>query len=193
MKYNDLKISIILLFIVMITIISSFNIYAINDTDKMGRPIVDIISPTAETKLPSDTISDALRSTNGNPTQNIYSKDTVVGSNIPAYEEYVKSLYDAKMLDILEKFGEVTSIRYSVSITDVDTDRYILINDAIKDRMKMKVIVDSVGEYFAKNGFYKVDGKIYYFDEDGYMVLGPARDQRGNYYFFSYETGEMIE
>ena len=39
----------------------------------------------------------------------------------------------------------------------------------------------------------EIDGKTYYFDEDGLMVLGPAKDNIGNEYFFSYDTGEMLK
>ena len=198
----------IILIAITIILLSQFNSFSasntsskINTTDKMGRPILDITNPTAERKPPEDALSDAERKTvkatsDGkykDPTQNIISESTVEGSNIPAYEDYIKSLYDARMIQTLEQYGEITEIRYTVSITDVDKDRYILINDSVRDRLKMKVIVDSLGEHFAKDGFYKVNGKTYYFDEEEYMVLGPARDKKGNYYFFSYETGELIE
>ena len=57
----------------------------------------------------------------------------------------------------------------------------------------MNLLLGVEGIIQAKNGFYKVNGKTYYFDKDGIMVLGFAEDDIGNTYFFSYETGELIE
>ena len=200
MRYKNIikhNISLILL----LSLLSYFNAYAINTSDKIGRPIEDIIEPTSEYKSQEDLISDAVRKTINatnvggykDPTKNIYSEAVIESSNVPAYDDYIKSLYDAKMIKTIEDYGEITDIRYTVSITNVDEDRYILIDDTTKDRLKMKVIVDNVGEFFAKDGFFKVNGKTFYFDENGNMVLGPARDNKGNYYFFSYDTGELIE
>ena len=92
-----------------------------------------------------------------------------------------------------ENNTEWTLIRHTPSITDVDEDRYVLQNDIKKDRMRLTIIIAGIGELEAKNGFYKIKDKIYYFDENGLMVLGPAYDTIGNYYFFSYETGELVE
>ncbi len=66
-------------------------------------------------------------------------------------------------------------------------------NDSQYDRLRLRVKESSVGEFEAKNGFFKIDGKTYYFDKDGLMVLGAAVDSIGNFYFFSYETGELVE
>ena len=201
MIYKNSKIINMCITAIFISMFFECKLYAMNTTDKMGRPILEITNPTAEYKQPEDSLSYANRRTikasiddkYKDPSQNIYSENIIAGSDIPAYDDYIKSLYDARMIQELETHGEVTEIRYTVSITDVDKDRFVLINDSVKDRLKMKIIVDNVGEHFAKDGFYKVNGKTYYFDENGYMVLGPARDKKGNYYFFSYETGELIE
>ena len=201
MKQNSKKIHGLVVTSLFVMLLASFNVYSINTTDKAGRPIVEIEHPTAEHKPPEDTITDAVRKTVNivneekyrDPIQNIHSENIVEGNNIPAFQDYIKTLYDNKMIETLIAYGELTEIRYTVSITDVDTDRYELINDSLRDRLKMKIIVENVGEFFAKDGFYKVNGKTYYFDENGYMVLGPARDKKNNYYFFSYETGELIE
>ena len=75
----------------------------------------------------------------------------------------------------------------------MDEDRYYLTEDVKKERLRLTIIVSGFGEIKAKNGFFKIKDKVYYFDEDGLMVLGPAYDNIGNYYFFSYETGELLE
>ena len=36
-----------------------------------------------------------------------------------------------------------------------------------------------------------VDGKTYYFDDDGYMYVGTMMDERDTVYIFA-ESGEMI-
>ena len=177
------------------------NLLAGSIIDKKGRVIEDIKAPTKEPTIDPDTISDARRyvpknsssakSKNNGPQKNIYSENTIVQAYDGSFTEYIKSLYDEKKYSIIAEYGELTKIRYTKSIADVDNDRYELINDSIRDRLKMIVIVDSDGMFYAKDGFYKVGGKLYYFDNDGYMVLGPAVDSMNNYYFFSYETGEL--
>ena len=179
--------------ITFIIIFSLFNatFYASELIDKQGRVVAEITKPTAESTIDPDTISDAVRHipkadtdyTTGKykdyqgPSKNIFSKDTIYSSTEWSWVNN----------------NEWTLIRHTASITDVDEDRYELVNDVRKDRMRLTIIVGGVGKFEAKNGFYKIDGKTYYFDEDGLMVLGPAYDNIGNYYFFSYETGELIE
>ena len=156
--------------------------------DKKGKVIYETIRPTAETTENPDKISDALRfvprekidytgKEYEGPEKNIFSKDTIYTTINPA--DIPKTDY--------------TLIRHTASITDVDEDRYVLSEDVKKDRMRLTIIIANTGEFEAKDGFYKVNGKVYYFDEDGLMVLGPAYDTVGNYYFFSYETGELVE
>lgn len=193
--YNLFLLVILTLFIIFAT----DNLYANVLTDKMGREVIDIKQPTASREVDPNQISDALRSdsyssgTFKDPQKNIYSSDAISNAEGLSYHEYIKSLYDNKMYDNLNAYGECTDIRYTVSITNVDDGKYTLIYDPNSDRLKMKVIIDNIYEYDAKNGFYKVNGKTYYFDETGHMVLGPCRDERGNYYFFSYETGELVK
>lgn len=184
---NNYSISFILMFLLLIITLSS-NLYAEDVVDKKEKVIYETIRPTVESTIDENAISDAIRyapkenidysdKEYEGPAKNIFSKDTI-------YTSIDES-------DIPKT--DYTVIRHTASITDVDEDRYVLRNDYQKDRMRMTIIVASTGEFEAKNGFYKVDGKIYYFDEDGLMVLGPAYDTVGNYYFFSYDTGEMID
>ncbi len=179
--------------IAFIIIFSLFNatFYASELIDKQGRVVTEITKPTAESTIDPDTISDAVRHipkadtdyTLGKykdyqgPNKNIFSTDTIFSSTEWSWVNN----------------NEWTLIRHTASITDVDEDRYELVNDVRKDRMRLTIIVGGVGKFEAKNGFYRINGKRYYFDEDGLMVLGPACDNIGNYYFFSYETGELIE
>lgn len=185
--------------ILLFVLLQNFVAYSKNNTDKIGREIIDITAPTAASYADANQISDARRGSSYNndqfkdPTKNIYSSDTIGNETGLPYKEYIKKLYDEKMYEVLDKYGECTNIRYTVSITNVDENRYELIYDENFDRLRMKVIADSIGMYDAKDGYYKVNGKTYYFDQFGLMVLGPCRDERGNYYFFSYETGELIE
>lgn len=188
-NYINIKscIRFIVIFILLVSILSS-TLYAEDVIDKMGRVVYETLKPTAESTIDEDTISSAVRFvpregvdyTNKKyegPSKNIFSKDTIYTS----------------LDDIDLKNEEYTIIRNTPSITDVDEGRYELINDYKKNRMRLNIIIDSVGKFEAKNGFYKINEKIYYFDEEGLMVLGKAYDTVGNYYFFSYDTGELIE
>lgn len=192
--------SFILLVLAFNVLLFSHYVFAESVVDKKGRVVEDIIAPTKESTIPPDTISDARRYTpnnsviskNDGPQKNIYSENTIVQAYEGSFTDYIKSLYDEKMFSLIAEYGELTQIRYTKSVTDVEHDRYELINDGIRDRLRMRVIVDSTGMFDAKDGFFKVGEKLYYFDSDGYMVLGPAVDSRNNYYFFSYETGELV-
>lgn len=163
--------------------------YASTLIDKQGRVIEEIIKPTAESTIDPDTISDAVRyiadgakdytdSDYEGPSQNIYSNG------------YIYQFYEEIKND---ENKEYTTIRHTPSITDVDEDRYYLNYDVNKDRLRLTIIISNVGKFEAKNGFYKIKDKTYYFDEDGLMVLGPCLDDIGNYYFFSYDTGELVD
>ena len=193
-------------FIILLFIITSFhfNSYSTEIVDKKGRIIEEILKPHAKENIDLDTISDVDRikvsdnaymnnSGYAGPSKNIYSSDTVYQSDENNYDEIIKSLYSSHELEIIEKYGSFTKIRHTSSITNVDEDRYELIEDYNNNRLRMKIFVSSIGIYIAKDGFYKVNDKIYYFDNEGLMVLGPAFDNIGNYYFFSYETGELLE
>ena len=193
-------------FIILLFIITSFhfNSYSTEIVDKKGRIIEEILKPHAKENIDLDTISDVDRikvsdnaymnnSGYAGPSKNIYSSDTVYQSDENNYDEIIKSLYNSHELEIIEKYGSFTKIRHTSSITNVDEDRYELIEDYNNNRLRMKIFVNSIGIYNAKDGFYNVNDKTYYFDDEGLMVLGPAFDNIGNYYFFSYETGELLE
>ena len=193
-------------FIILLFIITSFhfNSYSTEIVDKKGRIIEEILKPHAKENIDLDTISDADRikvsdnaymnnSGYAGPSKNIYSAGTIHQSDENNYDEIIKSLYNSHELEIIEKYGSFTKIRHTSSITNVDEDRYELIEDYNNNRLRMKIFVNSIGIYNAKDGFYNVNDKTYYFDDEGLMVLGPAFDNIGNYYFFSYETGELLE
>ena len=156
--------------------------------DKKGRVLDEITKPTAESKVDPNTISDAIRYVPDGSidfsnkeyegaSKNIFSKNTIFSSTAKPSAENT----------------EYTLIRHTPSITEVDEDRYYLTEDVKKERLRLTIIVSGLGEIKAKNGFFKIKDKVYYFDEDGLMVLGPAYDNIGNYYFFSYDTGELLE
>ena len=156
--------------------------YAEQVTDKVGRVIYETISPTAAPVVDEDTISAAERlvaDAFGNyagPRKNIFSNGTMFTE--PETEK------------VPEK--EYTLIRHTSSIADLTEERYYLKEDYEKDRMRL-VLITEQGFLEGKNGFFKIDGKTFYFDEEGLMVLGPCYDTIGNYYFFSYDTGELLE
>jgi len=186
MKIRRQVSTILLLFIVFIVNI----VNAEQIIDKKGKIIYDIIKPTAESTINPDTISDALRiipdtsiDYNGDlskkyagPQKNIFSKDIL-------YQDIDKISDDVK---------EYTLIRHTSSITDLTEEKYFLTQDYKKDRLKITIITEE-GHIYGKDGFFKIDDKIYYFDNEGLMVLGPCYDNIGNYYFFSYDTGELLE
>ena len=195
MKNINIKIDLIkqkskvigILFLCLVTLATS-NLASELIIDKKGRVVDEILKPTAESKVDEDAISDAIRyvpdgSTDlsnkkyEGPSKNIFSKDTIFSSTDWTY---------------IDK-NDYTLIRHTPSITDVDEDRYYLTEDVKKERLRLTIIVSGLGEIKAKNGFFKIKDKVYYFDEDGLMVLGPAYDNIGNYYYFSYETGELLE
>ena len=152
--------------------------------DKKGRIVYEITKPTAESTIDPDTITSADRrvvdssdeSRYEGPTQNIFSKGYMFSGSTLS----------------LDETKDYTLIRHTPSITDLTYEKYTLNQDDIKDRLRL-IIVTSDGLIEAKDGFYKMDGKTYYFDEEGLMVLGPCLDTIGNYYFFSYDTGELLE
>lgn len=182
---RQIFITILLFLIFIINIVNAEQVI-----DKKGKIIYEITKPTAESTINPDTISDALRII---PDTSVdYSGDT---SN--KYEGPSKNIFSKDMLytgteKALDDVKEFTLIRHTSSITDLTEEKYFLNQDYMKDRLKLTIIT-SDGYIEGKNGFFKLDGKIFYFDEEGLMVLGPCFDSIGNYYFFSYDTGELIE
>ncbi|MBO6119221.1 MAG: hypothetical protein J6P02_02005 [Lachnospiraceae bacterium] len=163
-------------------------LYASEIIDKKGRIVEEIIKPTAEKVIDENTISDAIRRVpnlsadyNGDtsnkyagPSKNIFSEHTLYSEKENANDR------------------EWTLIRHTPSITDLSEEKYILNEDDANDRIRIMLITPN-GMIEGKDGFFKIEDKIYYFDEKGLMVLGPCYDTIGNYYFFSYDTGELIE
>lgn len=175
----------------LLAVVFAINIsHAEEIIDKKGRVVYEITKPTAETTINPDTISAADRrvadlSVDYNdssahhydgPKKNIFSSGVL-------YSDTNWSWNDTK---------DYTLIRHTNSITDLDDEKYFLNQDDVEDRLRI-MIVTSDGLIEGKNGFFKINGKTYFFDEEGLMVLGPCFDTIGNYYFFSYETGELLE
>lgn len=157
--------------------------YASQIIDKKGRIVYDITAPTAESTINPDTISAADR--------------RIVDSSFEKYEGPSKNIFSSSILysgdiESSNESKEFTLIRHTTSITDLTYEKYQLNQDDSKDRIRL-IIVTSDGLIEGKNGFFKIGEKVYYFDENGLMVLGPCYDTIGNYYFFSYDTGELIE
>lgn len=177
----------ILIFSVLFVLI--YNFAFATDVDKAGRIIETIMKPTAETTMDPDTISSALRRKT-NVMGGIDSSKNINSSGILYDQTSGISITDDNIAPKEENF---TLIRHTPSISFVDDYSYEFINDTKSDRLKLKIKESGVGEWYAKNGFYKVDGKTYYFDENGLMVLGYAKDTIGNIFLFSYETGELLE
>lgn len=174
---------IIELFLVLILLLSFVNsVFADKIIDKRGRVIEETLSPVPETTVDPNAMSDALRrsATNGNH----------------EVRDASKNIYDVSIIrqDVSTTIvnEEYTSIRHTASITDLNKETYYITEDLNKERIRL-TIKTLLGEVKAKDGFYKVGDKVYYFDSEGLMVLGPAYDDIGNYYFFSYETGELLE
>ena len=174
--YNLVAIGIVFLLIVI-------NVsYAEEIIDKKGRIVYEVTKPTAESTIDPDTILSAdrrvakLEGKYEGPSKNIFSKDIL-------YSDSEWTWNDTK---------EFTLIRHTSPVTDLSEEKYQLNQDERKDRLRL-TIVTSDGLIEGKNGFFKINEKTFYFDEEGLMVLGPCYDTIGNYYFFSYETGELIE
>lgn len=178
--------------ITLIVLLSSFNnsiIYSEQIVDKKGRIVDEITKPTAESTINPDTISSADRIV---PDSSVdYSESSLV------YEGPKKNIFSSGVLysDTERMWNDTkdfTLIRHTSSITDLTYEKYYLNQDDRKDRLRL-MIVTSDGLIEGKNGFFKINDKTYYFDEDGLMVLGPCFDTIGNYFFFSYDTGELLE
>ena len=150
--------------------------------DKKGRLFIETIAPTESQTTDPDEMSIALRNKNKDSSKNINSQNIIA-------EEKETIKYDVGEEEIEKKL-----IRHTNSIAVLEpNDKYELIYDNEKDRMKMLIFIENAGLVEAKDGFYQIEDKVYFFDETGHMVLGPAVDTIGNKFMFSYETGELIE
>ena len=177
----EFKISIIALALsFVLSIISYADVYV----DKRGKEIIDIAKPTAESTVYPNTISDAVRRIVREDDANMRDPNKNIVSN---------GIFDPNSYIVAAENTEYSLIRHTASITDIEDDNYSLVQDFVKDRLKLTIRIPDVGEMPGKNGFFRINGKVYYFDEDGLMVLGPAYDNIGNYYYFSYDTGELLE
>lgn len=158
--------------------------------DKKGKIIYETTKPTAESTINPDTISDALRIV----------PDTSIDYNGDLSKKYAgpnKNIFSDGILyqnveETLDGTKEYTLIRHASSFTDLTEENYFLTQDYKKDRLRITIITQE-GHIYGKDGFFKINDKMYYFDDEGLMVLGPCYDSVGNYYFFSYETGELLE
>lgn len=157
-------------------------IFAEDLYDKKGRLFIETIAPTESQTTDPDEMSIALRNKNKDSSKNINSQNIIA-------EEKETIKYDVGEEEIGKKL-----IRHTNSIAVLEpNDKYELIYDNEADRLKMLIFVDNAGLIDAKDGFYQIEDKVYFFDETGHMVLGPVVDTIGNKFMFSYETGELIE
>lgn len=146
----------------------------------------EVTAPTAAKEVNEEVVSEALRYGNAmfsnnyiGASKNIFTDDTIVQK--------------IETETIVVPQNEITTIRYCNSYADLDEYRVETIQDEKHDRLKLKIyLADNAGYIFAKDGFYRLNGKTYYFDENGLMVLGKAVDTMGTEFYFSYETGELI-
>lgn len=171
--------SVVFVFVFIITSISfaaSQIIY-----DKKGREVVETERPTAESTIDPDHISDALRRKNSDASKNVFSGKTLMPEENIVYDNAISN----------EK--AYTMIKHKSSINHLDDYGYELIEDRKADRLMLKIMSNNTGVFYAKSAFYEINNKTYYFDDDGHMVLGPCKDSTGRTYFFSYETGELLE
>lgn len=176
MKKSILKIvSFVLIFTAVMTTIA----FAI-ERDKEGHVIETVTRPTAPAKVDPDQISVAI-------TKRSMPRDkTGTSSNVIAH-----SVYDTPDTIVNYDMG-YTVIRHTPSIANLEEWEYEIKHDQKTGRIKLLLRLDNDPMAFAKSGFFKVNGKTFYFDDDGLMVLGPAKDSMGCEYFFSYETGELL-
>ena len=110
---------------------------------------------------------------------------------LPYKKKENKIILSSDLYDEISTPSNITYIRHTNSITTVYDGTYVWSKTIDKDRWKLSI---EDGLYYhgdAKSGFYKVDGKIYYFDKDGLMVTGEVLDERNIQYIFA-ESGELI-
>lgn len=139
-----------------------------------------------------------------------YFETTVLEPYAETYEEPT----GVRVADNLKKIGEYSSKNSKAIIRIEDTEDQPLTSDAIKYiKHTQSITIVPKGSYFwekttiagkwklgifdkntqrqAQSGFYMVDGKTYYFDDDGYMYVGTMMDERDTVYVFA-ESGELI-
>ncbi len=139
------------------------------ERDKNGNEITTITRPTAPAKVDPDQMSVAITK-----------------RNAPVVSH---SVYDTSIT-----YGDAgyTVIRHTPSIANLEEWEYEIKHDQKTGRIKLLLRLDNDPMAFAKSGFFKIKDKTYYFDDDGLMVLGHAKDNMGCEYYFSLETGELV-
>lgn len=202
----------VIITVFIISMICTFISFADNSDkvsyDKLREPVTEILRPTASTKGNEDSMSYILRqkvrdddiiSTSSDANMNRWVNEGVIyqsKENPPVYET------EASLINIVSP----RKIRHTYSVAKLEEGEYQLVTDYNTGLIKVKICTNggfyssgngreinaNGGEFWAQNGFYEINNKIYYFDENALMLLGPAYDERGGEYFFSYETGELL-
>lgn len=92
-------------------------------------------------------------------------------------------------LDNNEIINDIKYIRYTESVVNVDDyyEWYLSANGKWQLIVKSSDLITT----FAKNGFYKINNNIYYIDDEGYMVTGMMKDERGYIYILD-DNGVLI-
>ena len=130
--------------------------YADTIYDKLGREVYEVLIPTAESTIDENTISYAERriveASDGSdgyegPNKNIFSKGILITDTTQ---------------DI--KNNDYTLIRHTPSITNLDEEKYEIIEDRKRNRIRIHIYTTG-GIIEAKNGFFQISDKKYYFDK----------------------------
>ena len=145
----------------------------------------------------------------------IYSNPYYMGTKeLEPSAEVVEEPTGVRVAENLKRFGELSSKNSKAIITLEDREDQAITSDTIKyikhtqgitivpdssyiwdlrtsNGKWMLSIFDQNVQHQAKNGFYMVSGKTYYFDSDGYMYIGTMMDERDTVYVFG-ESGELI-
>lgn len=153
--------------------------------DKTGRIIESTMRPTAETTIDPNTNDIAIKLKNRGITSSNDRTNNITSNGI----------IETEISDLATSSNTYTLIRHTNSIINIEDSNYRLYNDEKTGRIK--ILIEQNAEYgfyndYIKDNFVKIDGKIYYFDKDGIMVLGNAYDTIGNYFYFEPSTGELI-
>lgn len=148
------------------------------ERDKEGNIIPTVTRPTAAAKIDEDTLSVAITK------RNVERDKKGTNSNVISHDVYDTSI----------AYGDpgYTVIRHTPSIASLEEWEYEIKHDQKTGRIKLLLRLDNDPMSFAKSGFFKIKDKTYYFDDDGLMVLGHAKDNMGCEYYFSLETGELV-
>ena len=154
------------------------------EIDRLGRVVIpdDFITPTAEAK-DSGNIEDIPRR---------IIVDVAIQDRVYEKWNYVYS----------EEEPDFLAIRRTNSITNITSNYYWeKVQDGKKEYWTLYFFDEATGdnEWYrrtndyrkASDGFYRVDGKVYYFNGE-YMYVGKLKDEYGKIYEFS-EDGSMIK